>query len=63
MKLDIATIIQGLIVVWASWQLQIMTKRSDEQSEINQKVLTQLEVMQTENKMRDKRIDKLEENR
>ena len=63
MKLDIATIIQGLIVCWAAWQLQIMTKRSDEQSEINQKVLTQLEVMQTENKMRDKRIDKLEENR
>lgn len=63
MKLDVTTIIQGLIVGWALWQLQIMTKRSDEQSEINQKVLTQLEVMQTENKMRDKRIDKLEENR
>lgn len=63
MKLYVTTIIQGLIVGWALWQLQIMTKRSDEQSAINQKVLTQLEVMQTENKMRDKRIDKLEENR
>lgn len=63
MKLYVTTILQGFIVGWALWQLQIMTKRSDEQSDINQKVLTQLEVMQTENKMRDKRIDKLEESR